>query len=78
MKLYLLYYDFDQGAREEWNTFYTPVEVFSSELMRARRRRFISAQNPNLLFYNVEVDLSETHDTPLVGYEYENEEAEDD
>jgi hypothetical protein len=29
-KVYLLFYDTDTGAREEWNTFYTPCEVFTN------------------------------------------------
>jgi len=37
MKVYILNYDQDTGAREEWNTFYTPCEVFSTEELRAAR-----------------------------------------
>ena len=44
MKLYLLYYDTDYGSREEWNTFYTPVEVFDSEAKRQARIDFIKQQ----------------------------------
>ena len=44
MKLYLLYYDTDYGAREEWNTFYTPVEVFDSPEKRQTRIDFIKQQ----------------------------------
>lgn len=44
MKLYLLYYDTDYGSREEWNTFYTPVEVFDSAKKRQARIDFIRAQ----------------------------------
>ena len=45
MKLYLLYYDTDCGlSREEWNTFYTPVEVFDSEEKRRARIKFIKKQ----------------------------------
>lgn len=32
--IYLLYYDTDSGAREEWNTFYTPCEVFLDPAQR--------------------------------------------
>ena len=42
MKIYLLYYDTDNGAREEWNTFYTPVEVFDSPEKRQQRIDFLS------------------------------------
>ena len=44
MRLYLLYYDTDRGDREEWNTFYTPVEVFDSAAKRRARIEFIAAQ----------------------------------
>ena len=44
MKIYLLYYDTDMGEREEWNTFYTPVEVFDSAEKRQARIDFIKAQ----------------------------------
>lgn len=37
MKLYCLNYDTDYGDREEWNTFYTPTEIFSSEEKRDAR-----------------------------------------
>lgn len=29
--IYLLYYDKDDGSRENWNTFYTPVEAFEDK-----------------------------------------------
>ena len=44
MKLYLLYYDTDYGNREEWNTFYTPCEVFDDPAKRQARIDFIKAQ----------------------------------
>ncbi len=44
MKVYLLYYDTDYGSREEWNTFYTPVEVFDSAKKRQARIDFIKQQ----------------------------------
>lgn len=44
MKLYLLYFDTDTGAREEWNTFYTSCEVFDSEEKRQARIDFIKQQ----------------------------------
>lgn len=44
MKLYLLYYDTDMGSREEWNTFYTPVEVFDDPKKRQARIDFIKQQ----------------------------------
>jgi hypothetical protein len=44
MKIYLLYYDHDYGDRENWNTFYTPVEVFDSKEKRQARIDFIKQQ----------------------------------
>jgi hypothetical protein len=44
MKLYLLYYDTNHGSREEWNTFYTPCEIFDSTEKRQARIDFIKAQ----------------------------------
>ena len=45
MKVYLLYYDNDHGDRENWNTFYTPVEVFLSEAERQARINVIKANS---------------------------------
>lgn len=44
MKLYLLYFDTNRGDREEWNTFYTPCEVFDSKEKRQERIDFIKNQ----------------------------------
>lgn len=44
MKLYLLYYDTDNGSSEEWNTFYTPCEVFDDPSKRQQRIDFIKSQ----------------------------------
>ena len=44
MKLYILNYDTDTGAREEWNTFYTPCEVFSTEELREARIAFLTQE----------------------------------
>lgn len=44
MKVYLLFYDTDYGSREEWNTFYTPCEVFDSDEKRQQRIDFINQQ----------------------------------
>jgi len=63
MKLYILYYDSDYGSREEWNTFYTPCEVFDSEEKRQCRIDFIKSQvdqdgEPTAYeFHKVELDL---------------------
>jgi hypothetical protein len=44
MKIYLLYYDTDHGGRDEWNTFFTPCEVFDSAEKRQARIDFIVSQ----------------------------------
>lgn len=40
--IYLLFYDTDSGSREEWNTFYTPCEVFLSSEDRETRITYLS------------------------------------
>lgn len=63
MKIYLLYYDTDHGSREEWNTFYTPCEVFDSEAKRQTRIDFIKSQvdedgePTEYEFYTVDTEL---------------------
>jgi len=63
MKVYLLYYDADTGSREDWNTFYTPVEVFASYEDREARMDFIRTQRDengdlyNYEFHTVDTDI---------------------
>ena len=61
MKLYLRYYDTDMGSREEWNTFYTPCEVFDSEEKRQARIDVIKAQSEDYTdddcFYKVDTEI---------------------
>ena len=61
MKVYLLYYDTDLGSREEWNTFYTPCEVFDSAEKRQARIDIIQAQSKNYKdddsFHKVDLDI---------------------
>ena len=61
MKIYLLYYDTDYGGREEWNTFYTPVEVFDSAEKRQARIDVIKAQSEDYTdddrFYTVDKEV---------------------
>ena len=58
MKVYLLYYDNDNGDRENWNIFYTPVEVFLSEAERQARIDVIKSQSEDYTdddcFYKVD------------------------
>jgi hypothetical protein len=46
--IYLLFYDCDNGDRENWNTFYTPVEAFDCPAKRDARWAVLSAQDPEL------------------------------
>lgn len=61
--IYLLFYDTDNGSREEWNTFYTPVEAFSSEELRnARKAKLMQAvddegEDCEYNFHEVEVEV---------------------
>ena len=63
MKVYLLYYDTDHGSPEEWNAFYTPVEVFASYEDREARMDFIRQQRDengdlyNYEFHTVDSDV---------------------
>jgi hypothetical protein len=61
MKVYLLYYDTDLGSREEWNTFYTPCEVFDSAEKRQDRIDVIQAQSTDYKdddsFHKVDLDI---------------------
>lgn len=66
MKIFLLYYDTDNGDREEWNTFYTPVEAFTTDGRReCRKKELVIAVdehgNPkNYCFHELNVELNET------------------
>ncbi len=61
MKVYLLYYDTDYGSREEWNTFYTPCEVFATDAERQARIDVIKLQSEDYTdddrFYKVDKDV---------------------
>ena len=61
MKVYLLYYDNDYGDRENWNTFYTPCEVFDTPEKRQARIDFIKAQSTNYTdddcFHTVDTEI---------------------
>jgi hypothetical protein len=61
MKVYLLYYDNDYGDRENWNTFYTPCEVFDSAEKRQARIDVIQALSEDYKdddsFHKVDLDI---------------------
>ncbi len=42
-KVYALFYDFEEGGdRENWNVFYTPLEIFTDKAVRDARKDYIS------------------------------------
>lgn len=63
MTVYLLYYDTNYGNREEWNTFYTPVEGFSTPEKRDERIEELKAavdrdnEPYNYNFYKSEIEV---------------------
>ena len=66
--VYLLYYDHDgSGTREEWNTFHTPCEAFASDLDRDLRMRTLKAQDPDLEFHKVDIDVPPAGGAPIGG-----------
>lgn len=54
--VYLLFYDTDDGCREEWNTFYTPCEAFSSAT--ARSDRMIDLRTRGYEFHTLDLEVS--------------------
>lgn len=57
-KVYVLFYDHDgSGTREEWNTFHTPCEVFSTAADRDARKQALSAADPDLDFHELDLDM---------------------
>ena len=50
MMVYLLFYSHDSGDAEDWNTFYTPVEVFATPELRRARQLELAQQDPELGF----------------------------
>lgn len=59
MIIYVLQYDSDNGAREDWNVFYTPLELFATRAERAQRKADIKAYDPEQEFCEVEITLGE-------------------
>ena len=50
-KVYVLFYDEeDNGARENWNTFHTPLEVYTDLDICNQRMDFIEQTYPCLLY----------------------------
>jgi hypothetical protein len=57
-KVYILFYDHDgSGTREEWNTFHTPCEAFSTAADRDARKQALSSADPDLDFHEIDLDM---------------------
>jgi hypothetical protein len=61
MKVYLLFYDEDNGERENWSVFYTPCEVFADAATRDARMAYVKTQRPDVEFDTREVDVETTY-----------------
>ena len=66
-KVYVLFYDVDEGDRENWNTFYTPCEVFADPETREARKNFVLTSLPGdgIEFHELDLDLSTAPNFPL-------------
>jgi len=62
MSIYLLFYDTSHGSREEWNTFYTPVEAFSTKESRVLRKNWLNQRYSSLEFYELDIGYSSSHE----------------
>lgn len=54
--VYLLFYDTDEGSREEWNTFYTPCEAFATA--EARTNRINDLTPDGYEFHTLDLEVS--------------------
>ena len=80
MKIYLLFYDIDNGARENWNTFYTPCEAFVSTNARNLRKAHIQSLNKSIEFHEIDLDVwdvTQVTSEPL-GQDFDDEDGDDD
>lgn len=82
MKIFLLFYDYDNGSREEWNTFYTPCESFVDAVTRAKRKAYLKKLNKNLEFHELDletIDLVNVQSAPVAeAYTDDDNDEEDD
>lgn len=78
-KVFLLYYDRDDGNKEDWNIFYTPCEAFSSAGDRQSRIDYIKANSSRYTdddcFHTVDLDCLASVTGPI---ENDFEDDEDD
>ena len=65
-KVYVLFYDEeDNGARENWNTFHTSLEVYTDLDICNQRMDFIEKRYPGVVCHIVESDISTVSDKSL-------------
>ncbi len=59
MIIYALHYDHDHGNREDWNVFYTPLELFAIKAERDKRISAIRAYDPEKEFEERDITVGE-------------------
>ena len=59
MIVYALQYDYDNGDNEDWNVFYTPLEIFATKADRDKRIADIKAYDPGKGFEERDITLGE-------------------
>lgn len=73
-KIYMLIYDCDDGSRESFSLFYTSMEFFETQELRAERIAYLRTRDAELEF--IQRDMSFTHD-PREFYAKQYDEDED-
>jgi hypothetical protein len=81
-KVYALFYDIDNNDREDWNVFYTPLEIFPTKELRDARIKFLKddVDDPAFSIEERDLEFSTTADftiDPKITGEYDNDEDED-
>jgi hypothetical protein len=65
-KVYALFYDFEEGGdRENWNVFYTPLEIFTDKAVRDARKDYIESTYPDLTCECRDLDVTTTMDADI-------------
>ena len=68
-KVYVLFYDEENGqSRETWNTFHTPLEVYTDLDICNQRMDFIEQTYPGVVCHIVKSDIGTVFDTPLADH----------
>jgi hypothetical protein len=56
-KVYLLQYCEDDGSREAWSVFYTPIEAFGTKELRDARIEHLRSGNEELEFEETDLEF---------------------